>query len=251
MKGISRIFFIIVIVIVVFIVGKNIFVKFAVEKGVRVATGLPLEIKKMDIGLLSTHFGIKDLTLYNPSGFPKEPMFHAPEIYVDYKLGSFASGNIHLEDIRLDFDEFVIVKNKDGQLNLNALMPEKKEDEPKKVDDLAKKKDKKKGLEYQIDHMSVKIGKVVFKDYSKGGEPSIKEKEINFSEEFTNINNSNITMTVLTIIPKVLIKSDLTSLVNFNIDILSDTVGIPMQTVDTLKDAASTLTDKIKLPFGK
>ena len=109
------------VVLAVLIVGKNVFVKIAVEKGVQVATGLPLKIEKFDIGILSTHIGIKNLSLFNPSGFPQEIMVHAPEIFVDYNLGAIIQGRIHLEEIRLDIDQFVIVKNKEGQINLDTL----------------------------------------------------------------------------------------------------------------------------------
>jgi len=97
-----------------------------VEKGVKVATGLLLEIKELDIGLISTHVGIKGLSLYNPKGFPQEAMFYSPEIFVDYHLGDLFKGIVHLEDIRLDIDRLVIVKNAQGQTNLDILKPKEK-----------------------------------------------------------------------------------------------------------------------------
>ena len=56
---------------------------------------------------------------------------------------------------------------------------------------------------------------------------------------------------ILSIARKAILKTTLTSLVDFNIGIVSDAIAIPKQAVDTLKDVAGALKDKIKLPFGK
>ena len=101
MGKLSKVIIVLIIIVGILIVGKNIIGKVVVEKGVKMATGLPLEIKKLDIGIVSSHIGITDLSLFNPSGFPKGAMFHAPEIYVDYHLGDMIKGKIHLEEIYL------------------------------------------------------------------------------------------------------------------------------------------------------
>ena len=152
---------ILAVIIAVLVAGRNIIVKVAIEQGAKVAAGVPLKIKKLDLGL--SHVGITDLNVYNPKGFPKEVMFHSPEIFVDYNFSAILKGKVHIEDIRLDFDKFVIVTNKEGVTNLEALKPEAKSQEPKKE---GAKDEKKKGPEVQIDHLSLKIGTVVLRNYS-------------------------------------------------------------------------------------
>ena len=104
--------FIIFVVLIFFllVLGRNIILKFAVEKGVEAATGLQLQIEKFDLGIAETHLGINNLQLLNPSGYPDRVMFEAPEVFVDYNLGSILKGKIHLEEIRLNFDKFVVVR---------------------------------------------------------------------------------------------------------------------------------------------
>jgi len=242
-KKLFSIFVFLLIVMAVLVGGKNIIIKFIVENGVKVATGLPLKIEKLNIGIISTQVGIKGLSLLNPKGFPKEAMFYSPEIYVDYNLGDMIKGKLHLEEVRLDIDRFVIVKNAQGQINLDVLKP--KEKESKTADQHDKKK---KTPQIQIDHLSLKVGKVIYKDYSKGGKLVIKEYNINISEELTDV--TSVKVLLGSIATKALAKTAIKSLFNFNKDLLKNTSAVPGQVVDTLKSTADTLKDKIKLPFG-
>jgi len=261
-KKSAKFIFVVILVLAVLVAGRNIIVKFAVEKGVQTATGLPLQIKDLDLGLTTTHIGIKDLNLFNPKGFPKEVMFHASEIFVDYNLGAMIKGKIHLEDIRLDFDQFVIVKNKEGQTNIETLKP--KEEASKKRGE-EKSKEKKKAPDIQIDHLLVKVGKVVYKDYSQEGEPSVKEFKVNISEEMRDVNSDNMNWLIMLVAQKAIMKTALGSLVDFNVDVVKDAIAVPKEavgalkdtaettlksTAETLKGTAETLKKKIKLPFG-
>jgi len=101
-------------VIGILLIGKNIIVKIAVERGVRAATGLSLKIKKLDLGIIATRVGIKEMKIFNPKGFDDEIMCYVPEIFVDYNLGAMIKGKVLLEDVRLNLDRLTIVKNKQG-----------------------------------------------------------------------------------------------------------------------------------------
>jgi uncharacterized protein involved in outer membrane biogenesis len=243
MKIVSRIIIVFIILLVVLVAGRNIITKIAVEKGVESAMGLPLKIKKIDLGLAKTHVGIEGLKIFNPEGFPKEAMFHASEIFVDYNLGAIIKGKIHLEDVRLNFDEFVIVKNKEGKTNLEALKPKAKEGQtskgPAKKDDSGAKK----SPQIQIDHLSIKIGKVVYKDYSQGGDPVIKEYVVNISEEINDVTDPNSLMGFIA--SKALAKTALASLGDFDIS----NIKVPEEASGLLKNTAETLKEKMKLPF--
>jgi len=237
-----------IIIIGALIAGKNIIGKIVIEKGVQAITGLPLEIKKLDIGIFSSHIGITDLSLFNPSGFPKGIMFHAPEIFVDYHLGDMLKGKVHLEDVRLNFDQLVIVKNTDGKMNFEALKPKAKEESKESAKDKGGAGTKKGMPQIQIDHLVLKIGKVVYKNYSGGGEPSVQEFNINISEELTDV--TNVRKLLGLVASRAIAKTALNIPFDFTSGILKDVSGAPKQVVDTLKNTADILKDKIKLPFG-
>ncbi len=239
---------ILIIIVVVLVVGRNIIVKFAIEKGAQASAGVPIKIEKLSLGLTTTHVGISGLKVFNPKGFPKEVMFHAPEIFVDYNLGAILRGKIHIEDIRLDFDKFVVVKNEKGETNLEALKPKEKDDQPKETVQEGSDGDKK-GPEIQIDHLSLKVGTVIFKDYSSGGEPKVTEYKINISEELNDVTDAQALVGF--IMAKALAKTALSSLGNLGGGVIDGAADVSSGTIDTLKGITGSLTEKLKLPFGK
>jgi len=248
MGKLFKVILVFIIIIGVLIAGKNIIGKIAIEKGVQAVTGLPLEIKKLDIGIISSHIGITDLSLFNPSGFPKGIMFHASEIFVDYHLGDILKGKIHLEDLRLNFDQLVIVKNADGKMNLEALKPKAKEKSKESAKDKGGDGAKKGMPKIQIDHLVLKVGKVIYKDYSGGGEPSVREFNINISQELTDV--TDVRKLLGLVASRAIAKVAINIPFDLTADILKDVSGAPKQVIDTLKNTADILKDKIKLPFG-
>ena len=145
---------IVLAILIALFFGKNVIIKASVTAGVRAMTGLKLSIRSMDIGIFKTLIGINELQLYNPSGFVDELMFDVPEIYVDYDLGAFMKGRTHLEEVRLNLKEFIVVKNEAGELNLDSLKVVKAEEEEEVIDE--GKKDKTKMPDLQIRSIGVK-----------------------------------------------------------------------------------------------
>jgi hypothetical protein len=191
---------------------KNVIIKTSVTAGVRTMTGLKLSIRSMDFGIFKTLIGINELQLYNPSGFVDELMFDVPEIYVDYDLGAFMKGRTHLEEVRLHLKEFIVVKNEAGELNLDSLKVVKEEE--KEVIDEGKK-EKTKTRELQIDVLELRIDKVVYKDYSKGTPPKVKEYNVNIDDRFENITDPKTFGRL--IIVKALKNTTIASLTNFDL----------------------------------
>jgi len=235
-------------VIGILLIGKNIIVKIAVERGVRAATGLSLKIKKLDLGIIATRVGIKEMKIFNPKGFDDEIMCYVPEIFVDYNLGAMIKGKVLLEDVRLNLDRLTIVKNKQGQTNLDALKAKKaRANPPQQRENDGKKAREKKVPKIQINHLVLKIGTVIYKDYSKGEKPVVKEYHINISEEINDIMDVKALLGI--IVARTLAKTALTSLADFNKDVVKDAVGASKQVVDILKSTAETFREQIKLPF--
>lgn len=205
---------IVLAILIALFYGKNMIIKTSVTAGVRTMTGLKLSIRSMDIGIFKTLIGIKGLQLYNPSGFEDELMMDLPEIYVDYNLGAFMKGKTHLEEVRLNLKEFSVVKNEAGELNLDSLkVVEAAEEEEEVIDEDKREGSKMPGL--QIDVLELKIDKVVYKDYSKGTPPKVKEYNVNINERFENITDPQSFGRL--IILKALKNTAIASLANFDI----------------------------------
>jgi len=111
----------------------------------------------------------------------------------------------------------------------------------------------------QIDVLQLKVDKVVYKDYSKGGEPVITETKISLDERIENINDPNRLVQI--IVFKTLTKTPFANLPDRNINglksVVSGTVdaasGLTHGVVDTtgkiIKGTTDTITNVIKFPF--
>ncbi len=175
--------------VVLAVVAKNVIAKTAVVGGVKAMTGLNLQIDRMDVGVLSSAIGIRGLTLQNPSGFPDQVMLDLPEVYVNYDPVAFLKRQVHLKEVRLDLKEFNVIKDRQGRLNLDALQVVRDSHRGAASETRPKSGAAAKAPELRIDRLQLKIGKVVYKDYSHGDSPAVQEFAINIDERYEHITN--------------------------------------------------------------
>ena len=109
----------------------------------------------------------------------------------------------------------------------------------------------------QIDLIKLKIGKVIFTNYSKGDRPSVKEMDLNIEETFEDITSPSAL--VKAIVFKASVHTDLEDLAvlglrNIAGDTLSSTIGVAAEAVgvvgDTLNKTTEKVRDIIELPLG-
>ncbi len=209
---------IVLVVIIALFFGKNMIIKTSVTTGVKAMTGLKLSIRSMNVGVFKSLIGINELQLHNPEGFKDALMMDLPEIYVDYNLGAIIGGKTHLEEVRLHLKEFVVVKNEAGELNLNSLKvvkSTKEEEEEGEAEKDDREKEKTEMPDIQIDLLALKIDKVIYKDYSKGTSPKVKEYNVNIHERYEDITDPQ--SFVRLIIVKALKNTTIARLANFDI----------------------------------
>lgn len=274
-KIISSILIIVLAVVIVLSAAKNTVVRISIEKGVEVVTGLPLKMKSLNIGIIKTLVGINGLRLYNPPGYQDKVMLDMPEIYIDYDLPAILGGKIHLKEVRIHLKEFTVVKNADGEVNLNALKPVQESESAKKTEAAPAAEKKEKDPEMKIDVLDLKIGAVIYKDYSGKGEPSVKEFSINIDERFTDIDSPNKLISLIVV--KALMNTTVGRLTDIDLKGLQGQLGDTLagaqevtgkasetaaettkkaaeaakETTDAAKDAAETVGGMLKSPFGK
>lgn len=235
MKAFIKVLVAVLIIAVALSFAKDIVIKTSVEKGVTLLTGLKLGMSGLKVGILSQVVDIKGLKIFNPEGYTDKIMLNMPVIYVSYDLASFFSNKIHIKKIKLDLEEFVVVKNANGEVNLDSL---KGVQAGKKT---AKKEEAKPqpGKAMQIDELDLKVGKVVYKDYSAGAKPSIQEINVNINEKFTNITNPAALVSIIVV--KSLMNTTIANLANVDIKALQGPIN------DTLKQAQAIIGDTAKL----
>jgi uncharacterized protein involved in outer membrane biogenesis len=236
MKKLVIIIGIIVIVIALLLIFKNVLIKTAVEQGTKRVTGLELTIRDMDVSLLASKVDITDMQLLNPSGFPDKIMIDIPKFLVDVELASFFKKRAHVQTLELNLKELMVVRNKDRILNLSALksVSEKQKKVKKPVEQKEGEKEKE-APQVVIDTLILKIGKVVYKDYSWGTKPLTKTFTLGINEVYRDITDPKKLVNL--IIVRALQGTNIAQLANFDLGTLKADVG------DTLKTVESAVTE--------
>ncbi len=250
---------------------KNAIAKTAVTSGVKAMTGLNLTIRAMDVGLLKSAIRIGGLRLENPSGFADRTMVDLPEVYVAYDLGAFFKRRVHLQEVRLHLNEFVVIKDPQGRLNLDALRVV--QESKGKPAGAAAPQPGGPAPEIAIDALQLQIGTVVYKDYAGGGEPMVQTFPLNLNERYEHITNPQALAAL--IVSRALVNTSIARLTNLDLtaiqgrfsalqaDALKRLEGASSDITGTAKsvaqDMTSTATDAVKntteslkkvLPFG-
>jgi len=177
--GILAIF---VLVIALF---KNQVVKSVVEMTASRVLGTKVQIDGLALGVLKPAVRVQGFRVYNPQGFPKGILLDVAEVVVEYDLPALLRGKLYFPLIVFDLKEMVVVKNKEGILNVDALKVVPKEEGP------SKEKEKFKPLDMKIDVLTLNVGKVIFKDYSQGEEPVVQGYDVRFKNKtYRNIKSA-------------------------------------------------------------
>ncbi len=211
----KKLLLLIVLLLVVVLLGKNFLIKGGAQGFVKIKSGMGLDISKFNLGLLSSKLDIENIELFNSSRFNKERMISIPKIYVSLSVPRLLGGALYIEKAQFNLEEFVIVRNEDGVLNLkdfDAFKPAEKEESKKEE----VKKDKiKKKTEFFIESLELKIGKVLFKDYEGGGAPKVKTYKIGLDKKLNNVDS--VSMLSNAILFEVLTKTNLANLLNIDV----------------------------------
>lgn len=201
MKTLLKIVVILGVIIVVVFVAKNEIVRWAVKAGVK-TTGLSAHMARADVGITKTYIGFYDFVLDNPSQYKDRTFATFPKIFINYNLGDVTKGDVHLEEVNIDLAELVIIKNADGTLNVQDIkVPPAKGPQPK----------------VRIDRFDLKLGKLIYKDYSRGSKPAVKEYQLNVEEHLTDVTGAQdliplLTSRMLLSVQRILIRSSISDL---------------------------------------
>ena len=170
---------------------KDQIIKTAVMTVGSQVVGAPITIGNFSLGLTSQSVTIKDFKLYNPLGFPSGPMVDIPLISVEYDLASLMRNNLHLRLVALDLKEVVIIEDKGGKLNVDALKVVEQSKQGGKPPAQAQPAASSKQMPMQIDVARINLGRVVHKKLLATGEPRILAYDVNIkNKEYKDIKSA-------------------------------------------------------------
>lgn len=262
MKLLKRCVIFLLVVLGLLLLFRNFLVKVALEQGVRVATGLTLQVEAVDIPLTRTAFGVRGVKLFNPPAFADPVMLDVPEVYVAYDLPAILKKDLHFQEVRLHLEHLTVVRGKDGVLNLEAFkkfQPAGGESAPPSEGALPSKKSPPPAL--HIDLLVLKAGRVSFKDYSKAAKVEVREFDLNLDERMENIRDTNALVQM--VILRTLSKTDLGQVLGPDLQAVGGlfgqafkstkdlTTGTLKSTTGMLKNTVQGVTGILGAPFKK
>ncbi|MFH1578439.1 MAG: hypothetical protein ABIC18_05150 [Candidatus Omnitrophota bacterium] len=174
----------VIIVIIFFGLGiiKNPLIKTVVTNGASFILGAKVQIEGLSVGVFRQAVQIKGFRVYNPKGFPEGVLIDINEVSVEYDLAQILKGKLHLPLVILDLKEMILVRNKQGELNVDSLKVVEQAKEPARKDESQEKKPVKQ-MAIQIDEARLNLGKVVVKDYTGGESPVILAYNIGVTDK--------------------------------------------------------------------
>ena len=207
----------ILIATALFLVGflKNVIAQNILTGTMSRAAHVPVKAGSVDLSFLSATLRVQNLKVYNPPGFPEKLMLSVPQIFIRFEPGELLHGRAHFKEVKLDLEELIVLRDKNGRLNVDAVKPtEQQKSESKQKTESMSGHEASKLL---IDKLSLSIGKVIYKDYSAGAPPAIQTFDINIkNREYTHIDNPSVVVSLLMF--EALTRTTLSRLVSLDIN---------------------------------
>lgn len=196
----QRILLVIGIILLAVIVLKDMIIKTSVTTIGSNVIGAPIKLGSFSSSIFTQKVQMKNFKLYNPPGYPDEVFVDIPEVTVKYDLPAMITQKkLHFPLIVFNLKEVVIIRDKDGKLNVDALKAAaESKDKGEKVEEKPDATKKEAMMPLVIDEMRLNMGRVVVKDYTKGETPVIQAYDLNLEDKvFKDINGVNHLVTVI------------------------------------------------------
>ena len=131
-------------------------------------TGTRVEADRVHFDPFGGHLSVRHLKLLQPPGFPKGKLADIPIVRVDFDTLSFFGKTPHVRQVFVHCSEVVVVRNKEGQLNVDALR-------------LVREGDKAGGRKMDVDKLVLTLDRVIQKDFT-GEKPTVERIDLNIQE---------------------------------------------------------------------
>ncbi|MCP4255230.1 MAG: hypothetical protein GY775_17845 [Candidatus Scalindua sp.] len=169
-----------VVILVILATVKDYMIKSALEIATRQIVGVDAAIDQFSLKVINQSVAINGFRLYQPESFPEGIFIDITEISTSCDVSSLLRKKIHIPKLVLNLKEVVLIKDKSGNLNVDALKIARNKE--------SKTQDEKSKIDFQIDEMTLTIGKVYYKKYGQDDKPVIKAYDIGIKDKrFENI----------------------------------------------------------------
>ncbi len=221
---------IVVLSLVCIAILKNLIIKSMVTKVASGIIGAPVHIDSFSLNILSSTINMSGFKIYNPNGFPEGILVSCPKIKAIYDRATILKPKRHFLIVEIELEEMGITQNKEGKLNVDSL----KIVQESKSSEL---------IPVQIDLLTLSIGKIVYKDYTVGTEPSVKVYDVNKQKSYKGI--PSVEQLVFLVLTEPMKDAAIKSAEIYGIAILTGVAVLPVAIAATLisKDSVKGIID--------
>ena len=150
-------------------------------------------------------------------------MADLPELTVESDLAALLRGRVHLKQLTVDLKQFTVSKDGKGRLNLDSLSFVQKAKGREKPGKGGK-------VDLQIDQFHLKVGRVSYRDFSRGVPPAVQEFQVDLDERYTGIRDPSVLGAL--IVSRALFKTTIARLTQFDLGSLEGMLGSLNQVKD-------------------
>lgn len=220
MKILKFVLGIIIVVGLALLLFKDLAVRVAVRKAIRTYTGLDARIGAAQVGLTNGTVRLRDIEIRHPFGFEPQPMLDIPVVYVNYDLSGLLSGRVHLYEARFHLQDFHVVKNEAGRVNLQDVKPVREMDAGR-AGKKAPPEPATQAVPLAIERLELIVDKVRYTDYTRGGGPVTEEYPLGLNETYRDVSDPR-ELTAL-IISRALVKTAVGGMIDIDLQNLQRT----------------------------
>src|SRR5690242_6421016 len=116
-RWLFRAFILLIVLAVALVLLKDTLIKSFVENRLRKQTGLEVKIDKLEVGMFSSIINMEGFKIYNSPEYGGAPFIDLPELHVEYDRDALALRKFHLNLVRFNLAEVLVVEGKDGKTN--------------------------------------------------------------------------------------------------------------------------------------
>ncbi|MGB2660834.1 MAG: hypothetical protein WBD04_00420 [Candidatus Omnitrophota bacterium] len=150
--------------------------KMAVNYAIEGMVGAPVKVGKLSLDLPNNTVNMTDFKIFNPKGFPKDVLMDISSLKLVFnKITPLRQKDMVITFMDIELKEVMVIKNKEGKLNADALKfvpPKGEEKEAKAVP-----------THMPVELMELSMGRVVYKDYTVKGAPSVSVFDVNMKDK--------------------------------------------------------------------
>lgn len=180
MKKIIVISLIVILGLVGLSVARDQILKQVIVFSASKVTGARVSLGGFSLSVIKQSVRLKNLRMMNPPDFGSGTLIDIPLVYIDCQVFSLLKGEFYIPKASFEIKEMFLVKNKEGKLNVDSLKVAQKKEEKKP----------KKEMGFKIDKLGLKMGRVIYKDFSVEGEPVVRVYDIGLDKTYKNIDSA-------------------------------------------------------------